>query len=870
MRAKVLWSLVGATIAAVALVSASGAATTKTQKVTRLDVSTRAAVVHYLRSIHVNPKGALIQRGTLNYAGARCPGKAWMCASTHHTVVQIARRGGQNRFVCRSARCVVVQLAGASHGTFITGRHLASTTAASKGNTATCIKTTGLTQSCSINQSGAGPNTAIVYENAGKLSGLTQTALYSAAITQTATGATSGNTACVTQNVNIDGSTNAAKGKPVTVTLEAHQSVTIKQDVLGSGANTAVNGATSAGSCDTATLGQSQTLTSIANGSGAITQNENDANIACPDGRATPDYFNLCLDIEQNQGSGHGVASGSNKATFVQTNSLTAVANTSVGPVTQTQSSATGGLVGTVNQDSSGLSTTSATQQETQCEDAAKSGLTGCDVSDPDAFEAPSGLTQTQYGPEGVGKARTSHRGRILYGMQKGLGTATQTGNNNDQFTVSQTSTQNNDQGSGSHQTNTVQGDCSTSGNCNITQNTTVDGQQTTNTQSGQNVNTSTTCTGSNCQKSVPADPTIDTKPPNPSYSTSATFTFSDTTSPVTFLCSLDGGAYAACISPKTYTGLTNSSHTFSVEAKDSNGNVSDHAASYTWTIAPPPTPTITSNPSNPSNSSGASFAFADSDSTATFECQIDNSGYSGCSSPWTYGNLADGSHTFYVKADDQTGQSAPATLTWTISGGGASANTVDQLNPTSDPAGGDCADGYASGTGFQGTPQQVTDIADLSQFDGQAIQLRFSFSTGDANYNAFEGWYVKNIQVTGTQSGNPVTVFSDAVAAGDTSFTASNDFGVTPGWHVTDRFGAPAWWYGNETTGTYQSPNSTIGSCTDSSANSGTITTPVFTLAMGSQLTFDTLWQIESVNPATFDLMDVQVIPVSSGPPIF
>src|SRR5438309_2803253 len=118
MRAKVLLSLVGATIASAALVSASGAATTGPQKVTRLDVSTRAAVIHYLRSIHVNAKGAVIQRGALNYAGSRCPGEGWTCASTKHTVVQIARAGGTNRFLCKRAKCAVVQFLGVSRGVY--------------------------------------------------------------------------------------------------------------------------------------------------------------------------------------------------------------------------------------------------------------------------------------------------------------------------------------------------------------------------------------------------------------------------------------------------------------------------------------------------------------------------------------------------------------------------------------------------------------------------------------------------------------------------------------------------------------------------------------------------------------------------------
>src|SRR5215467_3314802 len=90
------------------VVSASGAATTKAQRVNKIDVSTRAAVVHYLRSIHVNAKHAVIQRGLRNYAGAHCPGTRWTCASTKHTVVQIANRGGQNRFACRSSKCAVV------------------------------------------------------------------------------------------------------------------------------------------------------------------------------------------------------------------------------------------------------------------------------------------------------------------------------------------------------------------------------------------------------------------------------------------------------------------------------------------------------------------------------------------------------------------------------------------------------------------------------------------------------------------------------------------------------------------------------------------------------------------------------------------
>ncbi|MFL5958710.1 MAG: hypothetical protein ACJ75G_00380 [Gaiellaceae bacterium] len=456
-------SFAATSIAAVAVVSASGAATAKASKVIPIDVSTRTAVVHYLRSIDVDPTAVVIQRGARNYAGPSCPGEGWSCTTTAHPVVQVASADGSNTFNCTTATCAVVQVAAAP---------LAP-------NTAKCIRTTGLSQSCTISQSSSTrDNLAIVYESATKTSGLTQTASSFASITQVATGASNSNTACVTQNITIDGSTVARRGTPVTVTLEAHQTATIKQDATGSGANSAEFGANASGNCTTQVLGQNQTLTSKATGSGPITQNENAANSGA----------NLTIDIEQNQGTGNGVGSGLNTANFAQTNTLTAIANSPSGPISQTQSSVNGGLLGTVNQDSSGISTADATQTETQCEDAATSGLATCDTSDPDAAEAPASLTQTQIGP-----------------LHKGVGTATQTGNPGDTFSINQTSTQDDDQGSGSNQTNLVQGDCSTPGNCTVVQTTDIDGQQNTNTQSGQDVDTTTTCSGSECTSTGPS-----------------------------------------------------------------------------------------------------------------------------------------------------------------------------------------------------------------------------------------------------------------------------------------------------------------------------------------------------------------------------
>jgi hypothetical protein len=168
--------------------------------------------------------------------------------------------------------------------------------------------------------------------------------------------------------------------------------------------------------------------------------------------------------------------------------------------------------------------------------------------------------------------------------------------------------------------------------------------------------------------------PTITSGPPPVTNQTSARFTFTDTRSGVTFLCSLDGAAYSSCASPKVYPGpLASGFHTFAVKAQNANGT--SQPTSYTWvisTLAPPP-PTITQHPSNPTTQTGATFAFSDPAPLTSFQCQLDAGGWSTCTSPKTYaGPLAAGSHTFQVRAVNILGNvSSPASFSWTITGSG-------------------------------------------------------------------------------------------------------------------------------------------------------------------------------------------------------
>lgn len=167
--------------------------------------------------------------------------------------------------------------------------------------------------------------------------------------------------------------------------------------------------------------------------------------------------------------------------------------------------------------------------------------------------------------------------------------------------------------------------------------------------------------------KPVVAPPTITSQPANPTNSTSATFSFTGPAG-ATFQCKLDVAAFAVCSSPKSYTGLTQGSHTFQVKAVV--GADQSTAASYTWTVdtVAPPAPSITAKPVALSNTTSPSFSFSDTESGVTFRCQLDGSAFAACSSPRSYSGLAQGAHTFAVQAVDAAGNTSPsATWSWSV-----------------------------------------------------------------------------------------------------------------------------------------------------------------------------------------------------------
>ena len=75
----------------------------------------------------------------------------------------------------------------------------------------------------------------------------------------------------------------------------------------------------------------------------------------------------------------------------------------------------------------------------------------------------------------------------------------------------------------------------------------------------------------------TPPDTAINSGPSGTVNSTSASFTFSSNETGSTFECRLDGATFSSCASPKSYTSLSNGSHTFEVRAKDASGQHRRH-----------------------------------------------------------------------------------------------------------------------------------------------------------------------------------------------------------------------------------------------------------------------------------------------------
>ena len=163
------------------------------------------------------------------------------------------------------------------------------------------------------------------------------------------------------------------------------------------------------------------------------------------------------------------------------------------------------------------------------------------------------------------------------------------------------------------------------------------------------------------------ANTTITSSPPAASSSASASFSFTASDAGPGFECRLDGGAFADCSSPKSYTGLSEAAHTFEVRAEDAAGNLDPTPATYAWTVdQTAPNTSFLSTPSNPSANPTPTFGLGSTETPSTFECDLDGGGWASCSTPFTTPALGDGSHTLKARATDAAGNTDASEITFT------------------------------------------------------------------------------------------------------------------------------------------------------------------------------------------------------------
>ncbi|MCE9672523.1 Ig-like domain-containing protein [Myxococcus stipitatus] len=169
----------------------------------------------------------------------------------------------------------------------------------------------------------------------------------------------------------------------------------------------------------------------------------------------------------------------------------------------------------------------------------------------------------------------------------------------------------------------------------------------------------------------VAPETTFVSTPTQTSNVSMATFDFGSNESDVTYECRLDGAPlFTPCTDPQTFTGLAQGSHTLEARAVDAAGNVDPTPATFTWTVdTTAPDTTLTGGPSGTTSATSATFTFIGSESPVTFECALDGATFASCTSPRALSNLADGAHTFAVRAIDAAGNvdPTPATRTWTV-----------------------------------------------------------------------------------------------------------------------------------------------------------------------------------------------------------
>ncbi len=174
---------------------------------------------------------------------------------------------------------------------------------------------------------------------------------------------------------------------------------------------------------------------------------------------------------------------------------------------------------------------------------------------------------------------------------------------------------------------------------------------------------------GGSSMPTGPIDTRITQAPAMFSKDEVARFEFTSNLAAAKFVCRIDDKQPVDCTSPFSKK-LDDGSHRFSVRANDGNGTSDDSPAEHLWTIdTVAPKTTLTVAPPATDNSTMVTFEFSANEDNVTFECSLDGRAFATCRSGDSFGPLADGDHTFAVRAKDRAGNvdASPAKHSWDV-----------------------------------------------------------------------------------------------------------------------------------------------------------------------------------------------------------
>jgi hypothetical protein len=184
----------------------------------------------------------------------------------------------------------------------------------------------------------------------------------------------------------------------------------------------------------------------------------------------------------------------------------------------------------------------------------------------------------------------------------------------------------------------------------------------------------------------------LDAHPEDPSPGKSAAFTF-HANEASTYQCSLvpsgQPDAFSACASGKTYASLANGEYTFKLLPTDQATNVGA-PVSFSWEVdnsladTTPPQTSIVAKPPDPSPAATVFFSYESNEVGSSFQCALDGAGFSPCPATGiSYSGLANGPHSFQVRAIDAEANVDPTPAGYSFSVAGASSG------PPASPAAG-------------------------------------------------------------------------------------------------------------------------------------------------------------------------------------